>query len=128
MNLKPLIVLAMFSLVLVGCAPKPLPTISVDTPVPAAPTLLPEPTLAPTVAPSLPEPAPTAIPPVPPTGDGKALMEDRCSVCHSLDRIQSAHKTAEAWAASVTRMIGHGAVLSADEQLLINQFLADTYK
>jgi len=70
-------------------------------------------------------------PPTSPSGvtsDGQALMQQRCTVCHSSDRITSAHKTADQWKTTVDRMISHGAQLtSAEEQTLID-YLAQNYK
>ena len=61
------------------------------------------------------------------TADGQTLMQQRCSVCHSLSRITSAQKTATQWKATVDKMINNGAQLSpAEEQTLVN-YLAQTY-
>ena len=59
--------------------------------------------------------------------DGQTLMQQRCSVCHSLDRIQAAQKTADQWQATVNRMIGHGAQLTPQEEQVLVQYLAQTY-
>jgi len=60
--------------------------------------------------------------------DGQTLMQQRCSVCHSTDRITSAHKTAAEWKTTADRMISHGAQLTpAEEQTLID-YLAANYK
>jgi hypothetical protein len=55
-------------------------------------------------------------------------MQNRCSVCHSTDRITSAHKTADEWKSTVTRMISHGAQLNATEEQTLLDYLAATYK
>jgi len=60
--------------------------------------------------------------------DGKALMQERCTVCHSTDRITTAHKTADQWTSTVTRMISHGAQLNTQEQQTLITYLAATYK
>jgi len=61
------------------------------------------------------------------TLDGQTLMQTRCTVCHTADRITSAHKTAAQWKATVDKMINNGAQLSsAEEQTLVN-YLAQTY-
>jgi hypothetical protein len=59
--------------------------------------------------------------------DGQALMQERCSVCHSTSRITSAHKTADQWASTVERMISHGAQLDSQEQQTLVDYLAQTY-
>jgi cytochrome c5 len=60
--------------------------------------------------------------------DGAALVQERCTVCHSIDRIQSASKTKDQWTSTVERMIGKGANLNADEKTAVINYLADTYK
>ncbi len=104
-----------------GCAP------TMDTP---------NPTYAPTPVPSEPpieldQPAATATATeetVPPAGpDGQALLQDRCTGCHSLSRVERARKTAEEWESAVSRMIGYGAVLNTEELEVLVQYLAETY-
>jgi len=56
--------------------------------------------------------------------DGNALVNERCTVCHSRERIDQAQKTADEWAATVDRMIGHGAQLSAEERQAVIDYLA----
>ena len=61
------------------------------------------------------------------TADGQTLMQQRCSVCHSLSRVTSAQKTTAQWKVTVDKMINNGAQLSpAEEQTLVN-YLAQTY-
>jgi membrane protein involved in colicin uptake len=59
---------------------------------------------------------------------GQSLMQQRCSVCHSLDRVTSAHKTAAEWTTTVQRMVSHGAQLNAQEQQTLIDYLAANYK
>jgi mono/diheme cytochrome c family protein len=62
------------------------------------------------------------------TSAGQALMQQRCTVCHSANRVTSAHHTAAEWKNTVDRMINKGAQLSpTEEQTLIN-YLAQNYK
>jgi len=70
------------------------------------------------------ETQPTAAPPA---GDGAALLEERCTICHSLDRVTSASKTRQEWEQTVTRMVGKGARLNADEQEILISYLTETY-
>jgi mono/diheme cytochrome c family protein len=58
---------------------------------------------------------------------GQALMQERCSVCHSLDRVTSAQKTADQWKTTVDRMINHGAQLTSSEGTTLINYLAQTY-
>ena len=59
--------------------------------------------------------------------DGKTLVEERCTQCHTLDRVMSAHKTKEEWTTTVERMVSNGARLSAEEQAVVIEYLAATY-
>ena len=60
--------------------------------------------------------------------DGATLLEQRCSVCHPSARPKGAKKTPEQWEATVTRMMGKGAKLSAEEKKVLLDFLSKTYK
>lgn len=59
---------------------------------------------------------------------GQALMQARCSVCHSTDRITNSHKTADQWKSTVDRMINNGAQLNAQEEQTLVDYLAQNYK
>ena len=59
--------------------------------------------------------------------DGKALIQERCTKCHDLTRIQQAKKTRDQWEATVRRMIGNGAQLTKDEQDAAIAYLTKTY-
>lgn len=50
------------------------------------------------------------------TDAGAALLERRCSVCHTLDRVTSAQKDEAGWNATIDRMRANGAVVSEQEQ------------
>jgi mono/diheme cytochrome c family protein len=60
--------------------------------------------------------------------DGQSLMQERCSVCHSVNRVTSAHKTASEWKVTVDRMIARGAQLSTQEEQTLIDYLAANYK
>jgi cytochrome c5 len=64
---------------------------------------------------------------VPTTLEGKALLEERCTRCHDLGRVERAKKTEEEWKATVERMVGKGAMLSQAEQELVIKYLTETY-
>ena len=74
--------------------------------------------------------SPTSAPATsaPSSSNGQTLLQERCSVCHSTDRVTSAHKTADAWKTTVDRMISHGAKLSSQEEQTLVDYLAQTYK
>jgi mono/diheme cytochrome c family protein len=59
--------------------------------------------------------------------NGKALVEERCSVCHNLGRIKAAQKTQEEWKATVKRMLANGAKLNQAEQEAVIEYLAEAY-
>ncbi len=50
------------------------------------------------------EPPKPAAPAAPAAADGKALFEQKCSVCHALDRATSRKETKEKWAEIVKTM------------------------
>ena len=62
------------------------------------------------------------------TIDGQTLLQDRCTRCHTLERITSAHKTADEWQTTVVRMINKGAELNAQEQLTLVNYLSLNYR
>jgi cytochrome c2 len=62
------------------------------------------------------------------SSDGQTLMQERCSVCHSIGRVTSAHKTAAEWTVTLGRMVSHGAQLNAQEQQTLIAYLAANYK
>ena len=105
-------VLILFTLVFVitGCAePAPDPT--------AVPTEVEEPADA-----EAPEPEAPAV-----GAEGAELLEARCTKCHSLVRVHSAAKSADAWRSTVQRMVGKGAELADTEQEMLIEYLAITY-
>jgi cytochrome c5 len=59
--------------------------------------------------------------------DGKALLQARCTSCHGLDQATSGHGDATQWKRQVDRMINRGAVLTADEEQAVVNYLAQTY-
>ena len=73
-------------------------------------------------------PATSAGPVSASVSQGQTLMQDRCTVCHSMNRITSAHKTAGQWKATVEQMIGKGAQLSSSEEQTLIGYLAQNYK
>jgi cytochrome c5 len=60
--------------------------------------------------------------------DGQAIMQQSCSVCHSITRVTSAHHTAAQWQNTVNRMINHGAKLTSKEEQVLLDYLAQNYK
>ena len=121
-------ILVLFVLMLFATACGP----SAETPTPLPPTTTSTPspvTTEPPVETDEPDATATATVEASPTAgtDGQALLQDRCTACHSLTRIETAGKTAEAWEATVDRMIGYGVVLTAEELEALVEYLAETY-
>lgn len=71
--------------------------------------------------------APAAEQATPAASEGTALLEERCTQCHDLGRVERAKKTEAEWKATVERMVGKGAKLSQAEQEQLVQYLAETY-
>lgn len=61
------------------------------------------------------------------TIDGQILLQDRCTGCHSLNRVTSTGKTVDEWTTTVERMVKKGAVLDEQEQTILIGFLAQNY-
>jgi len=59
--------------------------------------------------------------------DGKTLLEERCTACHTLDRVESASKSEAGWGVNVREMVGKGAELNASEQEVLIDYLSITY-
>ncbi|MCU0519538.1 MAG: hypothetical protein MUF84_02440 [Anaerolineae bacterium] len=61
------------------------------------------------------------------TPAGQALLEDRCTQCHTLDRVTSESKTAAEWQQIVGSMVSKGAQLSSAEVDTLVAYLAEMY-
>ena len=59
-----------------------------------------------------------------PVADGAALLEERCTVCHSTSRILGASKDRAGWVSTIERMVGRGAKLTTEEQAVLADYLA----
>jgi ABC-type glycerol-3-phosphate transport system substrate-binding protein len=60
--------------------------------------------------------------------DGKTLLDTRCTACHSTAKVVTQHLTSDQWKQVVDNMISKGATLSADEETVLVQYLADNFK
>lgn len=63
----------------------------------------------------------------PATLDGNALIDERCTVCHTRDRIDQQDKDEAGWNATVDRMIGYGADLDSAERQAVINYLVETH-
>lgn len=52
------------------------------------------------------------------------VLDARCTVCHATDLIAAQRLDADGWRRELAKMVGWGAVLSADEQALLVEHLA----
>jgi mono/diheme cytochrome c family protein len=59
--------------------------------------------------------------------DGQTLLQQRCSVCHGVNRVTSHTGTADQWKMVVDQMINNGAQLSSQEEQTLVTYLAQTY-
>jgi len=61
------------------------------------------------------------------TIDGAALLQSRCSECHSLQTVERMALTQSQWQQVVNNMVQRGAALNTDEQSALIVYLAETY-
>ena len=59
--------------------------------------------------------------------DGDALINERCTVCHTRDRIDAQDKDEAGWTATVDMMISFGAQLNEEERAAVIQYLVETH-
>ena len=75
-------------------------------------------------APAAPQAAAT---PAPPPGPGLAIINEKCSACHSTASVFSQHRSPDDWAATVQLMVDRGADLSPDETSVVIGYLAENF-
>lgn len=63
----------------------------------------------------------------PATLDGNALIDERCTVCHTRERIDQQDKDEAGWTATVDRMISYGADLDEAERQAVINYLVETH-
>ena len=56
--------------------------------------------------------------------DGAALLQEKCTVCHDLERVTAEDNDAVGWAAVIDEMIAKGAQVSEDEAAAIAEYLS----
>lgn len=59
--------------------------------------------------------------------EAQALLQERCTQCHGLDRVTSQSKTAAEWQQTVDSMVARGAQLNAEETEVLVAYLAEAY-
>jgi cytochrome c2 len=55
----------------------------------------------------------------------KDIIEKRCSVCHSTNRVYDAKKSKADWESTVSRMTSYGAQLNQDEREAVINYLSE---
>ena len=70
---------------------------------------------------------PAAATPAPPPGPGLAIVNEKCSGCHTTVSVFSQHRSPEDWAATVQLMVDRGADLSPDEANVVIGYLAENF-
>jgi mono/diheme cytochrome c family protein len=58
---------------------------------------------------------------------GQQLLQERCSGCHSLDRVRNQQLTRGEWEDVVEWMLTYGVELTDEEQEILVDYLAETY-
>jgi cytochrome c5 len=64
-----------------------------------------------------------AVPQELPEGEGKKLLEERCTSCHSLQPVVSLKQSQGAWKELVVKMVGYGAQLNDKEVDVATEYL-----
>jgi cytochrome c5 len=64
-----------------------------------------------------------AVPQELPEAEGKKLLEERCSSCHSLEPVVSLKQPEGAWKKLVVKMVGYGAQLDDKEVIAATEYL-----
>jgi mono/diheme cytochrome c family protein len=62
-----------------------------------------------------------------PDGDGKELLLNRCTVCHTLDRVRAHQGTPELWHDAVQSMLNEGAFLTDPEYDILVDYLSEHF-
>lgn len=62
--------------------------------------------------------------PAPVASEGETLVQNKCSMCHTLDRVNDAEKNRAEWEQTVSRMETNGLVVTEEEKSLIIDHLA----
>jgi cytochrome c5 len=62
-----------------------------------------------------------------PAIDGEALLQQKCTGCHNLNRVTNKAWSLQQWEQNVTDMVRRGARLNAEEKEALVKYLAETY-
>jgi mono/diheme cytochrome c family protein len=70
---------------------------------------------------------PTEVPVPPPGVTGADLLQERCTACHGLNRVEGESETQAEWEATVERMREYGAELTDEEAQMLVDYLVENY-
>src|ERR1700723_1056128 len=70
-----------------------------------------------------PPPGPSAMP----AGAGKAIVQEKCVVCHALTVVTSKHSSHKEWDQVVNQMVSRGADLTDEEIDTVIEYLSKNY-
>ena len=70
---------------------------------------------------------PPAKPVALPDGNGKNLVETRCTLCHDLERVATAKRQKASWPVIVNNMVAWGATATPDEAKTMADYLAANF-
>ena len=59
--------------------------------------------------------------------EATSIINKKCRVCHSTDRIYAKRRREEEWRAIILRMMGYGAEIDENEAALLLKYLNDKY-
>jgi cytochrome c5 len=62
-----------------------------------------------------------------PEGEGKRLIEDRCTMCHGVDLITDAKLNREAWKSTLQKMVDYGTKMDAKEVEIVADYLSKNF-
>ena len=62
-----------------------------------------------------------------PDGEGKKILENKCTTCHGLDQVTENHESKDDWAATVDSMIAMGADVTPEEKAALVEYLAKNF-
>ena len=62
-----------------------------------------------------------------PEGDGKAIVQRACGICHGLDQVARGQYSRRGWENRINRMIEHGAVVKPEEIPIAADYLAKNF-
>ena len=70
---------------------------------------------------------PPSGPPTMPAGAGKAIVQEKCVVCHALTVVTSKHSSRKEWDQVVNQMVSRGADLTDEEIDTVIEYLSKNY-